>query len=140
MIDLTDLFIGLGAIASLYVLAVVFNKIIFPIIVHYSMKETDRNPKWIRSKLQYYGFEDIDIVLCDCKWDVLPRFKVSKDNRLELWIDNDTPARDVNDIGHLALCGKIKAKYGLWFPDKPIYWLSILLYMLDGGEIEVRDK
>lgn len=137
---MTDYIIYLGAIFGLVVLWNIFNKVIFPKMVYYEMKETERNPKWITSKLQYYGFSDIDIVLCESRWGMLPRFKVGKNNRLELWIDNNTSTKDVEDIGHLALVGKIKAKYGLWFPDKPTYWLSILLYMLDGGDVDMIDK
>ena len=122
-----------------YLIVATIRNIIFPKIIFKSMKEIERNPKWITSKLQYYGFDDIDIVLCESKWGMLPRFRAGKDNRLELWIDNDTSTRDVDDVGHLALCGKVKAKYGLWFPDKPTYWLSILLYTLDGGNIEMKD-
>ena len=135
-----DLIILLGVICGLSLAWDIFNKIIFPKLVYHGMKEIDRNPKWITSKLQYYGFSDIDIVLCESKWGMLPRFRAGKENRLELWIDNDTSTKDVDDIGHLALCVKLKAKYGLWFPDKPTYWLSILLYMLDGGNIEMREQ
>ena len=135
-----DLVILLGAVCGLSLAWDIFNKVIFPKLVYHGMKEIDRNPKWITSKLQYYGFNDIDIVLCESKWGMLPRFRAGKENRLELWIDNDTSTRDVDDIGHLALCVKLKAKYGLWFPDKPTYWLSILLYMLDGGNIEMREQ
>ena len=135
-----DLVILLGVICGLSLAWDIFNKIIFPKLVYHGMKEIDRNPKWITSKLQYYGFSDIDIVLCESKWGMLPRFRAGKENRLELWIDNDTSTKDVDDIGHLALCVKLKAKYGLWFPDKPTYWLSILLYMLDGGNIEMREQ
>ena len=137
---MTDFVIVLGAISGLCLAWELFNRIIFPKMVYHGMKEIDRNPKWITSKLQYYGFDDIDIVLCESKWGMLPRFRAGKDNRLELWIDNDTSTRDVDDVGHLALCVKVKAKYGLWFPDKPTYWLSILLYMLDGGDVNMIDK
>lgn len=137
---MTDFVMVLGVISGLYLTWELFNKVIFPKMVYRGMKEIDRNPKWITSKLQYYGFDDIDIVLCESKWGMLPRFRTGKDNRLELWIDNDTSTRDVDDVGHLALCVKVKVKYGLWFPDKPTYWLSILLYMLDGGNIEMREK
>ena len=137
---MTDFIMVLGVISSSYLAWELFNKVIFPKMVYRGMKEIDRNPKWITSKLQYYGFDDIDIVLCESKWGMLPRFRAGKDNHLELWIDTDTSTRDVDDIGHLVLCVKVKAKYGLWFPDKPTYWLSILLYMLDGGNIEMREK
>ena len=137
---MTDFVIMLGVISGLYLAWGLFNKVILPEIVCYGMKEMDRNPKWITSKLQYYGFDDIDIILCKSKWGMLPRFRAGKDNRLELWIDNDISTKDVDDVGHLALCVKLKVKYGLWFPDKPTYWLSILLYMLDGGNIEMKEK
>lgn len=47
--------------------------------------------------------------------------------------------KDIEDIGRLALATKIKIKCGLWFPEKPLYWLSIICYMLDGGDIHMTD-
>ena len=123
-----------------YIIWDITSKIIMPKIVYKSMKETERNPKWITSELQYYGFDDIDIVLYESNWITRPCFRLGKDNKLELWISDDTSPRDATDVGRLALCGKVKAMYGLWFPDKPIYWLSVLLYMLDGGDITVKNK
>ena len=43
---------------------------------------------------------------------------------------------DIDKIAALALRGKINIFYGLMTPDKPAYWLAILLYMLDGGDIK----
>lgn len=137
MINIVYFLIG---IFLLYCIWDIFNGIIFPKIVHKGMTEIERNPKWIISNLQYYGFDDIDIVLCESKWGMLPRLCTGKNNRLELWIDEDTSTKDVDDIGRLALCAKLKIKHGLWFPDKPIYWLSTLLYLLDGGDVEVEVK
>lgn len=113
------------------------NNVIIPKIIKCGMKEKDRNPKWITSQLQYYGFNDVDIVLCESKWGRLPYFRLGKNNRLELWIDCDTPTKDIEEIGRLILISKIKSKYNLSFPDKPIYWLSVLCYMLDGGDIRM---
>lgn len=127
-------------ICILYTAYEIFNHIIFPKMVYKGMKETGRNPKWIMTKLsQYYGFNDVDIVLCNSKWGMLPCMRMGKE-KLELWIDENTLTKDVEDVGVLALGGVLKMKYNVWNPDKPIYWQSILLYMLDGGEIEVRDK
>lgn len=131
---------ALGLIIILiYGIWCIFNEIIFPKLVKKGTTEIERNPKWITSELQYYGFSDIDIITCKSKYGMLPRFKLGKNNKLELWIDRDIPARNVEDIGQAALVGKLKIKYNLWFPEKPIYWLSILLYMLDGNDINVRD-
>ena len=58
---MTDFVIVLGAISGLYLTWELFNNVIFPKMVYHGMKEIDRNPKWITSKLQYYGFDDIDI-------------------------------------------------------------------------------
>ena len=116
----------------------IFDRFIFPKMIHHGMKEIERNPKWVTSQLQYYGFNDIDIVLCESKWGMLPRFRTSKNNRVELWVDNDISTKDVEDLGRLALAAKIKVKYGVWFPEKPLYWLSILCYMLDGGDIKME--
>ncbi|MDE5539947.1 MAG: hypothetical protein K2J20_05625, partial [Bacilli bacterium] len=62
------------------------------------------------------------------------RYKVTN-NRFEIWVPNDTSTKDADEVLRLAMVGKIQIKYGLWFPDKPIHWLSILCYMLDGGDI-----
>lgn len=117
----------------------IFDKIIFPNMVYKGMIETDRNPKWVISQLQYYGFDDIDIVLCKSKWGMLPRFRAGKNGKLEMWIDDETSIQDIEEIGRLALIGKIKIQYNLWFPNKPLHWLSILLYMLNGGDIQIAN-
>ena len=135
---LIDLLTILCSILILALAWVVFDRVIFPHMVYNGMKETSRNPKWITSQLQYYGFGDIDIVLCESKWGMLPHFRMTKNDKFELWVDNETSVKDVDDIGRLALAGKIKTLYGLWFPEKPIYWLSILCYMLDGGDIKME--
>ena len=69
----------------------------------------------------------------------LPRFKITRANRYELWLPSDVSIRDVDEIVRLALVGKIKIKYGLDFDNKSLHWLSILCYMLDGGDIR-EDK
>lgn len=139
MTEIQTVVICVIIMSALYLLWETFNHIIFPKMVYNGMKEIERNPKWITSKLCYYGFNEIDIVLCESKWGMLPRVRAGKE-KLELWIDNDTSTKDVEDIGSLALASLLKIKYNLWYPDKPLYWQSILLYMLDGGEIEMKDK
>jgi len=113
-------------------------------MIEKTTKEIDKNPKWITNELhsKYYGFADIDFITAESSIGALPRFRVSKENssRLEFLIPEDTLTRDVETMGQLALVGKIKLKYGLFFPDKPIHWLSILCFMLDGGEVCVKDK
>lgn len=117
--------------------------VIFPKIIEKTTKEFDKNPKWITDELhsKYYGFSDIDFITAENAIGALPRFRVSKEDetRLELLIPNDISTRDIEKIGQVALVGKIKIKYGLFFPDKPIHWLSILCFMLDGGEVAVKD-
>ena len=101
-----------------------------------------KNPKWITPKLRqnYYGFSNIDIITARSTIGALPRFRLNskeKDKeRLELLISEDTPVNDIDKVATLALQGKLHVYYNLYFPDKPAYWLSILLYMLDGGDIK----
>ena len=125
-------------ILVLYLCYKLFDRVLFPIIVEKRTKKIEKNPKWIVDKLrsEYYGFSDLDIILVEGPFNCLPRFKEAEGNRYELLISNDTSTKDVDDIARIALVGKIKMKYGLWFPEKPIYWLSILCYMLDGGDIK----
>ena len=103
------------------------------------MKELEKNPKWITSNIheQYYGFYDIDIILVDSKYGGLPYVRMVKSTQhMEFLIPNDTSIKDVDDIAKQALNAKLKLKYGFYFPDKPAYWLAILCYMLDGGDIK----
>ena len=112
---------------------------IIPFMVKKGMKEIEKNPKWITSNIhdQYYGFHDIDIILTESKYNSLPYVRVTKSpRRMELLISNDTSIKDVDIIAKQALSAKIKLKYGLYYPDKPAYWLAILCYMLDGGDIK----
>lgn len=126
-----------------YVTVIIFNKVVLPFIIKKRTKEIEKNPKWITSRITdlYYGFSDIDFILAECPFGGLPKFRLGKDHkRLELLIPNDTQIRELDDIAKVALIGKIKIKYGLYFPDKPLHWLSILCYLLDGGDIKIKDK
>lgn len=138
----TDLAYIILFIIAGYALSRLYRYVIFPKIIDKTTKELDKNPKWITNELhsKYYGFSDIDFITARNTLGALPRFRASKDSkRLEFLIDEDTPTRDLEKIGQVALVGKIKIKYGLFFPDKPLHWLSILLFMLDGGEVAVKD-
>lgn len=119
---------------------IAFNKFIYPRIVKNNFVEIERNPKWIMSELNYYGFDDIDIIVSENKFYSLPYFKLGKDNRIELWIPSDISSKDALEVGRLALAGKITIKYGLEFPNKPIDWLSTLCYMLDGNNVCTYSK
>lgn len=126
-------------IIMFYISSRIFKRFIFPKLIESDTKELERNPKWIMGELnknKYYGFQDIDIILAETKlFYSLPRFRVTKNNRYELWISNDTTTREVDNILRFAIISKIYVKYGLFFPDEPLHWLSILCYMLDGGDI-----
>ena len=47
--------------------------------------------------------------------------------------------KDIDNVAKLLLIGKISVKVspqvGMLYINKPTYWLSILNYMLDGGEV-----
>lgn len=128
-------------IGIVYLMYELFNRVIFPWIVNKRTKDIEKNPKWIIPELQekYYGFRDIDIITVDSPLGLIPRFRIDKKqkNRLQLLIPVDTSVKDIDDIARLALAGKIKIKYGLWFPDKSAHWLAILNFMLDGGDIRI---
>lgn len=103
-------------------------------------KDVEINPKWVTNELQgkYYGFHDLDIVLVNDPFDMLPRFRLKKHtNKLQLLISEDTTIRDLDDIARIALAGKIKIKYGVWYPEKSTQWLAILNYLLDGGDVKI---
>ena len=125
-----------------YILIKIWKYIIFPFVVKKTTHEIEKNPKWITPKLRqnYYGFSNIDIITARSTIGALPRFRLnSKETdkeRLELLISEDTPVNDIDKVATLALQGKLHVYYNLHFPDKPAYWLSILLYMLDGGDIK----
>ena len=125
-----------------YIIIKLFNNFMVSVVSFVVKRKTtviEKNPKWITSRIQekYYGFNDIDFILAECPLGGLPKFNISKDKeRIELWIPNDIPIRDLESLAKIALLGKIKIRYGIYFPEKPIYWLSILCYMLDGGDIK----
>ena len=137
-----DICVICAVIILLYGMYEIFNKVIFPWIVDKKTVDVEINPKWIMNELQnkYYGFHDIDIVIVNCPLGMLPRFRMSKiyKDRIQLLIPEDTSTRDIDRIAQMALAGKIKIKYGLWFPNKPTHWLAILNYMLDGGDIKIE--
>lgn len=116
---------------------------IFPKIVEKTTVDVEKNPKWITPKLRttYYGFSDIDIITAKSSIGTLPRFRLAPKKkeeerpRLELLISEDTSVNDIDKVAQLALRGKIHIFYGIATPNKSATWLSILLYMLDGGDI-----
>ena len=129
-------------IIILYTSSKVWKYMLCPFIINKTTQEIEKNPKWITPKLKqnYYGFSDIDIITAKSSVGTLPRFRLnSKEKgkeRLELLIPEDTPVNDIDKVATLALQGKIHLYYNLFFPDKSAYWLSILLYMLEGNDIK----
>lgn len=128
-----------NALLFVIVSCYMFNKMLLPKIIMNMSKEIERNPKWIISRLPYYGFDDIDIILYENKWNTSPYARTTKENKIEIWISNDTTTKEVEAVGRLALAVKLKIRYNLWFPEKPLHWLSVLCYLLDGGNIEILD-
>lgn len=130
-------------VAVICILHKIYRFVLFPKMVDKLTKEIDKNPKWITRELhsKYYGFADMDFITAENDLDMLPRFRICKEDntRLEFLIPSDTLTRDIEEMGRKALVGKIKLKYGLFFPDKPIQWLSILCFMLEGGEVNIKD-
>lgn len=141
---MNDLLVLVLLIAIGYIFAKLWECIIFPFIIEKSIQEVEKNPNWITPKLKqrYYGFSDIDITTARSSLGAIPRFRLhfnkkekNKIDRLELLIPEDTSVNDIDKVAALALAAKIRIFYGLTFTDKSAHWLSILLYMLDGGEI-----
>ena len=97
-----------------YALNRLYRLVIFPKIIDKTTKEFDKNPKWITDELRskYYGFHDIDFITAENAIGALPRFRVAKDDktRLEMLVSNDTLTREVEQIGQVALVGKLKIK------------------------------
>lgn len=126
-------------IVMFYISSRIFKYFIFPKLLEMDTKELEKNPKWIMGDVRskYYGFQDIDIIVAETNlFSALPRFRVAKNDRFELLVPSDVSTKDVNEVLKLAMIGKINVKYGLMFTDKPLHWLCILCYMLDGGDIK----
>lgn len=139
IITLQDVLITAMIVSCLWIIWHIFTRKMFPWIVEKITVVIEKNPKWLTDKLrkEYYGFSNIDFIIVNSPLGMTPRFRMSKKtNNLELLIPEDTTTDDVEIIGKIALLGKIKATYDLWYPDKPLYWLSILLYMLEGKDIK----
>lgn len=137
-----DVFVLIILILIGFILLKLWKYIIFPFIIRKTTYEIEKNPKWITPKLRetYYGFSDIDIITARSAVGTLPHFRLNKDKksmeRLELLIPEDTSVNDIDKIATLALQGKLYVYYNMFYPNKSAHWLSILLYMLDGGDIK----
>lgn len=124
-----------------------FQDLILPIIVKKQTVETEINPKWIKSKVENkYGFQDIDFILAQSSFNNLPYMRIvsedkkkRKNIRFQFILSEDTSVNDVDLVARMALAGKIYAKYGVIYNDKPLHWLCILCYMLDGGDIAEKE-
>ena len=138
---MNDLLVLLLLVVIAYICVKIWKYVLHPYIVEKTTYEVEKNPKWITPKLRqkYYGFSNIDIITVRSPIGSLPRFRLGKDEkgaqRLELLIPEDTSINDIDKVATLALNGKLHIFYNLYFPDKSTQWLAILVYMLDGGEI-----
>lgn len=142
VISIHDLIIIISVILGIFILAKLFSRVIVPWIISKRTKYIEKNPNWLTSKIKnvYYGFYDIDFIIVENPFKSSMELRVSENKkRLELLLSNELTTNDTEEIARVALAGKIKLKYNLWFPDKPIYWLSILCFMLDGGSIKEED-
>lgn len=136
---LEDIRILVIGIMGFYLGVSLYKLFIKPWLIEKNTKDIEVNPKWITPKIrsEYYGLYDVDIVLAQSTFGLLPRCRLSKDKkRLQLLIPEDTLTRDIDLVAQLALAAKIKITYGLWYPEKSAHWLSILCYLLDGGDIK----
>ena len=91
----------LFVIFIVYIATRVFKLFVRPVILDMDTKEIERNPKWIVDKVKgvYYGFHDIDFILAESNiFSSLPRFKISKTDRYELWLPSDISIKDVDEI------------------------------------------
>ena len=113
-----------------------------PILINKFAIIIDKNPKWITTKAYdtYYGLHDVDfLIVSENSIGHFPRVRIAKkEKRIEFLISENTSVNDVDALIHYALTCKLKIKYNMWYPHKPTFWLSILLYMLDGGDIQEK--
>lgn len=142
--SLKDLcYLGLS-LCSIYALYNIVKVYIFPKVLDLLTTVKEVNPEWLTTKLrsEYYGFNDINFIICDCPiWNV-PRFRLSKNphQNIEFLIPSGATVWDREKLAKIALMGKIKIKYDVNTSfNKPIEWLSILCYMLDGGDINISE-
>lgn len=127
-------------LCSMYTIYTIVKTFVYPRVLDLFTKEIERNPSWLTDKLrsEYYGFNDIDIIISHCPICNVPRFRVGKNDNLELFVPEDYSVWTRDRIAQIALMGKIHIRYGISVgASKPVYWLAILCYMLDGGDINV---
>lgn len=128
------------AVIITYALYQLWKYWIHPAILDSKTKKLETNPKWITDILyKFYGFQDIDFVVVKCSISDSPRFQVSTKNRLTFLVPENITSDQVEEIGRIALIGKLNIKHQLFYPDKHILWLSILCYLLDGHDIAMSD-
>lgn len=118
---------------------IMFFKAMYPRIMHHFITETNRNPEALMNNLRsdYYGFNDIDIVMYECNFLNEPYMRVEKNNHYVLYVPEEARYSD-DVIARWAIACKIKAKYGVTPSlDKPIQWFSVLCYLLDGNDFNI---
>lgn len=142
--------IGMGlALFAVLILIKIWKSWIYPLIIEHTTKEIEKNPKWITPKLRetYYGFSNVDIIVAENSLGMLPRFHIHRitdeektEERFEVLIPSNVSVKDVDDLATLILQAKLHIYYKLDYFDKSADWLSILLYLLDGGDIRVTQR
>lgn len=135
-------YLGL-TLCSIYAFYHIIKVVVFPNILNLFTKVKETNPDWLAGKLrsQYYGFNDIDFIICECPIYNAPRFRLTKDmSRIQFLVPTGMTVWDREKLAKIALIGKIKIRYDVDTSfNKPIEWLSILCYMLDGGDINISE-
>ena len=142
---MSKVWIILFCVWSMIMIAKLYIELIRPVLIKKTTtKELERNPKWLKSELtsQYYGLDDIDIVIVENqKFKTPMEVRVVKSSKkLEVLLPSYVVnTRDIELIAKLLLITKISTKIspqvGMLYVNKPSWWLSILNYMLDGGNI-----
>ena len=142
--------IGMGlALLVTLILIKMWKSWIYPSIIEHTTKEIEKNPKWIIPKLRetYYGFSNVDIIVAESSLGMLPRFRIRRitdeektEERFEVLIPSNVSVNDVDNLATLILQAKLHIYYKLDYFDKSADWLSILLYLLDGGDICITQR
>lgn len=115
------------------------------IIIKKNMKNFIKNPKWLIDYLRknHYGFNDIDMYLAkDDTIKYLPYMMLDKNKSLKLFLPSAITTNDIEEIGKLALIGKLQINYNVGFnyADKSLQWLAILCYLLDGNDYGIVEN
>ena len=138
---LTAIFITIGIVITTKKVADVLSITFSYILQKRKLKKLniiEKNPKWIVSDLKTrgYGLDDVDVFVTENTDSSLHTFDYNaSQSKLTAYVPKSFSSQDIEVLAKEILVTKIYIKTKNNYDDKPIHWLFILYYLLEGNDI-----